>query len=112
MRLTAVKESRPEVGSSRTRMEGSMTSSMPMVTRRRSPPEIPRMPLVPPTCDPATACKPSSSSTPSTRLCATFKKHLRHRVAREQHFRQRVAREESEEERLLLGYNLLWKLTR
>lgn len=47
-----------------------MTSSMPMVTRRRSPPETPRMPLEPPTWLPATCSSPSSYRTPSTRLCA------------------------------------------
>ena len=69
MRLSAVKLSRPDVGSSSTRMAGSMTSSMPMVTRRRSPPLTPRMPLLPPTWLPATCARPSSSSTPAMRAC-------------------------------------------
>ena len=45
----AVLASRPVVGSSRNRTEGSMISSMPMLVLLRSPPEMPRISWVP-TC--------------------------------------------------------------
>jgi hypothetical protein len=41
--LRAVVESRPEVGSSRKRMEGSTSISYPILVRLRSPPDTPRM---------------------------------------------------------------------
>lgn len=39
--MNAVKESNPEVGSSKNSTEGLVISSQPMFTRFRSPPEIP-----------------------------------------------------------------------
>ena len=54
IRLSAVCESKPDVGSSSTTIEGSITSSIPIVTRLRSPPDTPRMPEDPPTCEEAT----------------------------------------------------------
>lgn len=41
--LRAVVESRPEVGSSRKRMEGSTSISYPILVRLRSPPDTPRI---------------------------------------------------------------------
>mmetsp|Transcript_6253 Transcript_6253/g.21979 ORF Transcript_6253/g.21979 Transcript_6253/m.21979 type:complete len:266 (-) Transcript_6253:423-1220(-) len=58
--------SSPEVGSSRSSTLGSVTSSMAMLSRRRSPPEMPRL-ATPPTSEPATPASPSSSITCSTR---------------------------------------------
>lgn len=42
MALNALNASRPEVGSSRKRIDGLVTSSIPTDTRLRSPPLIPR----------------------------------------------------------------------
>ena len=45
--VSAIKESRPLVGSSQNRIDGQLMSSVAKVTRRISPPEIPLI-LVPP----------------------------------------------------------------
>ena len=47
MTSLAVKESRPEVGSSSSRTRGLVTSAHPMLTRLAWPPEMPRA-----SCDP------------------------------------------------------------
>jgi len=39
--MNAVKESNPEVGSSKNSTDGSVMSSQPILTRLRSPPEMP-----------------------------------------------------------------------
>jgi len=49
MTVFAVLASSPVVGSSRNKMPGDVISSMPMLTRLRSPPDTPRMNAVP-TC--------------------------------------------------------------
>ena len=49
MTVVAVNASRPVVGSSRYRTDGDITSSIPILVRLRSPPEIPRI-ISFPTC--------------------------------------------------------------
>mmetsp|Transcript_5925 Transcript_5925/g.15225 ORF Transcript_5925/g.15225 Transcript_5925/m.15225 type:complete len:206 (+) Transcript_5925:435-1052(+) len=63
--------SRPEVGSSRQSTDGSATSSMPMLTRLRCPPLMPRR-RTSPTMAPRSGCRLRSSSDSSTRrsFCA------------------------------------------
>lgn len=63
---SAAAESSPEVGSSRISTAGSWITSTPMLTRRRSPPETPRM-LSLPMRDAATWVNPSSTIRASTR---------------------------------------------
>mmetsp|Transcript_11011 Transcript_11011/g.27292 ORF Transcript_11011/g.27292 Transcript_11011/m.27292 type:complete len:253 (-) Transcript_11011:328-1086(-) len=60
--------SRPVVGSSRKSTEGDVMSSMPMLTRLRSPPLMPRINSLP-TLLSATFPRPSSSMTFCTRFC-------------------------------------------
>jgi hypothetical protein len=62
-----VNESSPDVGSSRISTLGRVTSAIAIVTRRRSPPDIPRMLALPPTRLEATWERPSSESTASIR---------------------------------------------
>uniref|UniRef100_A0A7C8ZMD5 Uncharacterized protein n=1 Tax=Opuntia streptacantha TaxID=393608 RepID=A0A7C8ZMD5_OPUST len=66
--------SRPDVGSSRNKSEGSMTISKPTFTRLRWPPEIPRFSTVP-TKESRTSCSPRFSITLSTiRILSSFLK--------------------------------------
>ncbi|KAJ8424609.1 hypothetical protein Cgig2_009669 [Carnegiea gigantea] len=66
--------SRPEVGSSRNRSDGSMTISKPTFTRLRWPPEIPRFSTVP-TKESRTSCSPRFSITLSTiRILSSFRR--------------------------------------
>ncbi|KAH0458849.1 hypothetical protein IEQ34_011663 [Dendrobium chrysotoxum] len=64
--LNALVESSPEVGSSRKRSMGSWMMSVPIDTRRRSPPETPRWPSSPIMVD-AAARRPSWSMRACTR---------------------------------------------
>lgn len=57
--------SKPEVGSSKIRSDGSITNSRPTFTRFLWPPDIPRFSTVP-TKESRTACNPNSSMTLST----------------------------------------------
>mmetsp|Transcript_15970 Transcript_15970/g.20875 ORF Transcript_15970/g.20875 Transcript_15970/m.20875 type:complete len:107 (+) Transcript_15970:567-887(+) len=52
-------ESNPEVGSSKNKIDGLMTSSLATATRLRSPPEIPRR-VAPPTTECCTLSNPRS----------------------------------------------------
>ncbi|KAB8114424.1 hypothetical protein EE612_053829 [Oryza sativa] len=63
-RRAAAVESRPEVGSSRTRRLGFTSSSCPMLTRFRSPPDTPRTNALP-TMVSAHGASPSSAITAS-----------------------------------------------
>jgi hypothetical protein len=68
-RVLTVKASRPLVGSSRIITEGSATKMQAMLTRLRSPPEIPFLrPPNPPITVSATSVRPSSSSVCFTML--------------------------------------------
>ncbi len=51
MSVSAEVASSPDVGSSRKSTEGAVTSSLATAVRLRSPPEIPRMPMLPMNCD-------------------------------------------------------------
>ncbi|KAH0454321.1 hypothetical protein IEQ34_016245 [Dendrobium chrysotoxum] len=66
--INALVESRPEVGSSRNRTMGSWMISMPILTRRRSPPDTPRWPSSP-IMVLAARRRPSWSIRACTRLC-------------------------------------------
>jgi hypothetical protein len=67
--LLTVKASKPLVGSSRTITDGSATKMHAMLTRLRSPPEIPFLrPPNPPMTVSATSVSPSSASVRFTML--------------------------------------------
>eukprot|EP01139_Manchomonas_bermudensis_P017083 Amastigsp_a515857_10.p3 type:complete len:191 gc:universal Amastigsp_a515857_10:341-913(+) len=73
--LSAEVASRPEVGSSRKRIEGSATSSVAIEVRRRSPPETPRMSTLP-TLESWTRVRPRSVMTDLTRRAFSARETL------------------------------------